>query len=114
MDIYERVYHRDGYRCVYCGRYMLSDFDTWQSIHTDHLVPLAKGGDDSLANLVTSCPVCNTLKGSFVPEVDIHLAGKDAFIQKIREFIYKKRGQKLERFFRLIEQMNARYNPVKE
>ncbi len=110
MDRFEKVYHRDGYRCVYCGKYMLADFDTWQSIHTDHLIPNSREGSAKVDNLVTSCPVCNILKGEYVPTKSIDEIGRKAYLQDIRDYIHKRRSERMNRFFRLIDQMNARLN----
>ena len=114
FDSYERVYHRDGYRCVYCGKYLLLDFDSWQSIHTDHLVPSSKGGSDADDNMVTSCAVCNTLKGTFAPENDIETLGRRNYIQAMREHIQARRAQRMRAFFELVEQMNSRLPPIGE
>lgn len=35
--------------------------------HIDHYIPLAKGGEHTLSNLVISCPMCNFKKGSKNP-----------------------------------------------
>lgn len=50
-----RVYARDGYRCVSCG--------TQENLTLDHIVPLARGGDNSFGNLQTMCFGCNNAKG---------------------------------------------------
>jgi 5-methylcytosine-specific restriction endonuclease McrA len=44
--------------CVYCGG---------PNQHIDHVIPLARGGRNSIGNLVSSCAKCNQAKGaSFV------------------------------------------------
>ena len=54
------VYLRDGGICMKCGRRVSRD-----SFHVDHIVPLAKGGDEwDLDNLELSCPECNLKKGT--------------------------------------------------
>lgn len=112
MDKYEHVYHRDGYRCVYCGKYLLADFDSWQSIHTDHLVPVAAGGGDQVENWVTSCAVCNMLKGKFSPSEHFKPENRDEYIQANRHYIHQRRAEKMPRFFRLIDQINKRFLPA--
>lgn len=52
------VYERDGYRCVYCGE------REREQLVLDHAVPLARGGGDSIENLVTACVACNSSKGA--------------------------------------------------
>jgi 5-methylcytosine-specific restriction endonuclease McrA len=44
------VFARYGTVCVYCGA---------PATDVDHLLPIADGGDDSLANLRPSCAACN-------------------------------------------------------
>lgn len=53
-----RIYTRDGYRCVYCGRVFPAE-----QLSLDHVEPRRKGGDHSDGNLVTSCLPCNRRKG---------------------------------------------------
>jgi 5-methylcytosine-specific restriction endonuclease McrA len=54
----DRVFARDDYRCVYCGkRFSAGD------LSVDHVEPRVRGGDQSTGNLVTACRACNTLKG---------------------------------------------------
>lgn len=42
-------------RCGLCGRF----FEFAGSVHVDHIVPLAQGGEDALANLQLLCRDCN-------------------------------------------------------
>ena len=48
------VFERDGYTCQYCGA-KAPDAE----LHVDHIVPVSKGGGNSLDNLVTACAACN-------------------------------------------------------
>ena len=48
------VFKRDSFTCQYCGR---SAPDALLEI--DHIMPVSKGGDNSLLNLITSCQDCN-------------------------------------------------------
>lgn len=57
----QRVFDRDGERCVYCG-------DTSGPFHLDHVQPLSRGGANSLDNLAVSCARCNMSKGSMTLE----------------------------------------------
>jgi 5-methylcytosine-specific restriction endonuclease McrA len=57
------IYNRDGGLCGYCGEPVpISKF------YVDHIVPIAKGGDNNPKNLVTSCNSCNISKGGRTPE----------------------------------------------
>lgn len=49
-----RVHVRDNWVCAYCGNYG----DT-----IDHIIPQAKGGQDTWENMITACGPCNTKKG---------------------------------------------------
>lgn len=51
------VKKRDGMTCYHCRK-----ID--ENGHCDHLIPLSKGGTDSIDNLVWSCKECNLKKGN--------------------------------------------------
>lgn len=53
-----RIFERDGFRCVYCGERFEAE-----ELTIDHVQPRVHGGDRSDGNLVTACRGCNTLKG---------------------------------------------------
>lgn len=52
-----QVYERDDYKCRYCSK-QLTRFTTT----LDHVHPVAKGGNNSLENLLTACLECNSKK----------------------------------------------------
>lgn len=49
------VYERDDYTCKYCG-------SRGVRLECDHIIPMSRGGNNSLENLVTSCFICNRSK----------------------------------------------------
>ncbi|MGQ9798125.1 MAG: HNH endonuclease [Ignavibacterium sp.] len=57
----KNILRRDGYKCAYCGR---SDIP----LTVDHIIPKARGGDDSWENLICACTRCNNVKGDRTPE----------------------------------------------
>lgn len=54
------VWAKTGGRCFYC-QHPLNPF---LDFTIDHVVPVAKGGGDELANLVPACRLCNSRKGA--------------------------------------------------
>ena len=54
----EKIFRRDGYRCVYCAVVLPAE-----DLTLDHVEPMMRGGDASAGNLVTCCVRCNALKG---------------------------------------------------
>ena len=57
----KNILRRDAYKCGYCGR---SDLP----LTIDHIIPKAKGGNESWENLVCACTSCNNRKGGRTPE----------------------------------------------
>src|SRR5690606_18117644 len=55
-----QVHERDYYACRYCG--------ARQALVVDHVVPVSRGGENELDNLVTACTSCNTKKLDRTPE----------------------------------------------
>lgn len=54
LEHYDEIFKRDNGTCVYCG--------SKEDLCIDHLVPLIKGGDNEIDNLVISCKRCNSGK----------------------------------------------------
>lgn len=50
-------------RCYWCHKPT-----TRKDRHLDHVVPLSRGGTDSVGNLCVSCPTCNLRKNAMMPE----------------------------------------------
>ncbi len=57
------VFIRDNFECQYCGTRL-----TMGSGTRDHVVPRARGGVDTLSNVVASCKPCNGTKADRTPE----------------------------------------------
>lgn len=51
------VFKRDNFTCQYCGHAAPEVV-----LHVDHIEPVAKGGDNEIINLITSCAGCNAGK----------------------------------------------------
>lgn len=75
-----KVWNRDDWTCVYCGKYMGDLYKQWVAgelkrkkaqISVDHVIPVAKGGEWTEENLVTACIPCNSKKGDKIYEPTI-------------------------------------------
>jgi 5-methylcytosine-specific restriction endonuclease McrA len=49
------------FRCAYCGQ-------QGDGLTPDHVIPLSRGGNNSLSNIVPACGPCNIRKGARTPE----------------------------------------------
>ncbi len=52
----KNILRRDNHRCQYCGA-------TDVPLTIDHIIPKARGGEDTWENLITACVRCNNKKG---------------------------------------------------
>lgn len=59
-----KVFMRDRFRCVACGRSPATNLNT--ELHVDHILAVANGGKTTLENLQTLCQDCNLGKGRTV------------------------------------------------
>ncbi len=56
-----KVFRRDGFRCVACGRSPATHFNI--ELHADHIIAVANGGKTIIESLQTLCRDCNLGKG---------------------------------------------------
>jgi hypothetical protein len=56
QDVKIAVSARDGGRCRKCG--------STQQLHFDHVIPVSRGGVNSVANIQLLCGACNRAKGT--------------------------------------------------
>jgi 5-methylcytosine-specific restriction endonuclease McrA len=54
-------------RCWWCGEKIKG-----RKYHVDHRIPITRGGSDNPENLVISCPECNLLKHTKLPQEFAH------------------------------------------
>ena len=72
----KNILRRDGHKCQYCGRSEVG-------LTVDHVIPRARGGEDTWENLVCACVKCNNKKGDRTPaEAQMPLSRKPS----IREY----------------------------
>lgn len=56
QDILDKVWNRDGGKCVKCG--------SQEHLEFDHIIPFSKGGASTYRNLQILCKKCNTSKSN--------------------------------------------------
>ena len=54
QSVKDRVWNRDGGKCVICG--------TNENLEFDHIIPFSKGGANSYRNIQLLCESCNREK----------------------------------------------------
>lgn len=65
------VYNKMDGRCAYCG----CEIDM-RDMQVDHVIPLRKGGEDSLDNMLPACRSCNHYKSTLTVEQFRHMIEK--------------------------------------
>ncbi|AKG24294.1 HNH endonuclease [Calothrix sp. 336/3] len=56
-EVRQYVLQRDQYQCQSCGKK-----ETESQLTIDHIIPLARGGQNDMSNLQTLCLTCNQRK----------------------------------------------------
>lgn len=83
------VFKRDKFTCAYCGRKAPDVI-----LEVDHIVPVAKGGDNNITNLVTSCIDCNRGKRDIPLQVNETLEK-----QRLQMELLQEKREQLEMLF---------------
>jgi len=52
-----KIMNRDNFKCVLCGESPATNQNI--KLEIDHIIPISKGGDNSIKNLRTVCKKCN-------------------------------------------------------
>lgn len=98
------IFKRDSFTCQYCGR-KPPTVVLW----VDHVMPVSKGGDNAVENLLTSCDQCNLGKSDVplerivrpaIPELSAERERLAQFRQ-YQTFLEEKRGLEDE-WFRIV------------
>lgn len=81
QDVKEKIFERDNFRCVVCGRGRKDGIE----IHADHIVPMDRGGTNTLENGQTLCSEHNLMKKNYSQTE----AGKRYFIKMYKMAVIK-------------------------
>jgi hypothetical protein len=92
------LFDRDNHRCVYCGRDLMVDFESFMLTQEDHLISRKSGGEDDELNRVIACYVCNVLKGDFCPPIKLTSQTKTRYIDAVRDHIMARRSKHMRDF----------------
>jgi hypothetical protein len=60
----QAVWAKTSGRCVYCAQPLTMKTGLPNSFHADHVLSVARGGSDDIANLIPSCATCNARKSA--------------------------------------------------
>ena len=52
--LWQAILERDNHRCIYCG--------STEDLQMDHIIPVSKGGRDTITNVAVACATCNHKK----------------------------------------------------
>lgn len=78
---------RDNFTCQVCGLHPVREDKPWlpdiSQLECDHIIPLAKGGKTTMANLQTLCFRCNREKGISMP-VDPRQGRLDLVLKEVK------------------------------
>ena len=100
------VLKRDKFTCKWCGKSPVLGDDVVLEI--DHVVPVSKGGDNHILNLVTSCFSCNRGKGANKIDDNMVMAQE----KKQMDLLQEKEEQRKEifRWHKELKASDAKHN----
>lgn len=89
---YSELIERDGMSCAHCKETTVKDGNHLNPLffNVDHIIPLSKGGHDTLYNVQVLCRICNTKKGSKILPVDVARA-KCLWPDDVEDYIRRSR-----------------------
>lgn len=100
LKVKEAIFKKDGYKCVWCGRGKKDGVE----ICADHIIPLDKGGTNTVENGQTLCMQCNLIKKNYSQSE----AGK-RFVMKMYEQAVAKKDKKMIEFCKHIFDVYNRF-----
>lgn len=74
------MFKRDSFTCQYCGQSAPNVV-----LEVDHLLPVSKGGDNDILNLITSCWTCNNGKSNILLTDNTMLEKQKAQLDELNE-----------------------------
>lgn len=74
------VFKRDSFTCQYCGKSAPEVV-----LHIDHIIPVSKGGNNSIINLTTACADCNGGKSNRELSDDSVVTKQKAQLDELQE-----------------------------
>jgi 5-methylcytosine-specific restriction endonuclease McrA len=101
-EVKVEVFHRDGGRCVACGRPSGVQpgfgYPIWGDLTFDHIFPWSHGGSNNAGNIQLMCRSCNSSKGNRLDHpfsLDHEPIPGEPRPRKRRKRIYTNYGQEL-------------------
>jgi 5-methylcytosine-specific restriction endonuclease McrA len=81
--VQQRIWVRDGFQCLFCGRRMGE-----VQLTVDHFMPLELGGANNETNYISACRKCNKRKGNRHPEEFINsLDIQESYYSQLKEYV---------------------------
>lgn len=62
------LYEKQGRKCPYCSSDLIVNGEIVSNFNIDHILPLSRGGKDSIENMTLACVACNSAKGNMTAE----------------------------------------------
>jgi hypothetical protein len=88
-QFFAQAFRESKFRCTYCCKDLLHDYDTFHTSQEDHLIPRSKEGADEQSNIVNFMP----------KDIEPTAANRERLIQGIREFVMQRRAEKIGEYF---------------
>ena len=86
--LYRQVFSLDGHRCRNFPCLSL-DTHNQNALHPHHIIYQSEGGDDTIANLITLCPLCHQKahNGTVDPRTQCRISGREFMLHLLDRYI---------------------------
>ncbi len=107
-DVSYEVAKRANFKCEYCGFNIFESVYTYELFQIDHIMPISRGGSDTIENYALACKLCNRIKRNYI--YDVNYSNRNETINFIKERMKEEINLRDEKFTRMMKVIKEEMN----